>query len=613
LHEIKYDGYRIVARVDRGQIQLLTRKGEDWSGRLPWLADALRARVPLEAALIDGELVHMGADGVTRFGPLQQALSTGQHGPLVYFAFDLLHVQGIDLRRLPLEQRKQALAELLPPEPTPGRVRLSEHVLGQGEPLFTRACRLGLEGVISKRRAAPYLAGRHRDWLKVKCGRRQEVVIGGFTAARSGTRKIGALLLGVHDADGRFVYAGKVGTGLGQQEAADLRARLDELEVPRSPFSGPLPPGFSRSRFVRPEVVIEVGFTEWTSDGRMRHPVFHGVREDKRPREVRREVEVPVELAARAPARPVRHVGRARSRKPEAEVLGVRLSNPDRVLYPADGLHKLDLAEHHAALAAWMLPWVAGRPISVVRCPDGVGAPCFFQKHIHHELPPALRTADLDGGAHEPFLYLEDAAGLVALAQVGVIEIHVWGATVARPDAPDRMILDLDPDPDVPWARVKETAAAMRARLAQLGLASFLKTTGGKGLHVVAPLTPGKQDWDQVKAFTRGLALEFARAAPELFTATATKSRRKGKIYIDYLRNYRGSTSVAPYSPRARDGAPVSTPLRWDELAALDSSQKYTLANLAARLGKLREDPWAALPGTRQHLSAALLREVARG
>lgn len=624
VHEIKYDGYRLVARLDGDDVRLLTRRGEDWSARFPWLSGALRARISASTAIVDGELVHLGADGVTRFGELQRALSEERHGSLVYFAFDLLHLDGVDLRPLPLERRKEALAGLLPVERKPGRVRLSEHILGLGDPLFKRACRLGLEGVISKRRDAPYRSGRHRDWLKIKCGKRQEMVVGGFTPARSGTREIGSLLLGVYDDAGKLVYSGKVGSGFDFAGAARLRARLEQLRTRDNPFSK-VPPGFGRSSFVRPEVVVEISFTDWTSDGRMRHPVFEGLREDKRARDVRREQAVAVEAveddeppkpAKAPPAQPTSRLRKAAPKPPArggatVEVLGVKISHPDRVLYPADGITKRDIAEYYERTAEWVLPWLVGRPISVVRCPDTIDKPCFFQKHIHHELPPGVRTADLDGeGGDAPFLYIESAQGLVGMTQVGTLELHIWGSTVRRPEDPDRIIIDLDPDAAVPWARVKETALAVRARLADLDLVSFLKTTGGKGLHVVVPLTPGKQDWDQVKAFARGIALEFARAAPDLFTATATRAGRGGKIYMDYLRNYRGSTSVAPYSTRARPGAPVSVPLRWDELAALETSQKYTVKNLAARLSALRSDPWKDLPKTKQFLRAEVLREV---
>ncbi len=684
LHEIKYDGYRLIARIDRGAVELRTRKHEDWSARFPWLVDALRAQVPVEAALIDGELVHLGADGVTRFGALQKALAEGHHGSLVYYAFDLLHLQGVDLRGVPLVQRKQGLAQLLAELPAKGRIRLSEHIVGDGGRLISRACKLGLEGVISKRADSQYRAGRHRDWLKIKCSRRQEVVIGGFTEARSGPRRLGALLVGVYDEEGQFVYSGKVGTGFDHAAAADLRARLDELAVVCSQFLE-TPPGFSRSKFVRPELVAEVGFTEWTADGRLRHPVFVGLREDKRARDVRRERPEAVEEIAKPDKRTAaskqaatskktmrkrttskkvatskkaaskkstskkvtskkaattrkatskkaatsrkatskkaavsrraaasEEVAREQAARGAVQVLGVTLTHPDRVVYPEDGLTKRDIAEYYESVAEWILPWVESRGLSVVRCPDGVSTDprkCFFQKHIHHALPPGLHTAPLDPD-HEPFLYIKDARGLVALTQVGVLELHAWGSPIGHPGDPDRMIFDLDPGPNVPWERVKETAAALRTRLEDLDLVSFLKTTGGKGLHVVVPLTRGRQTWEIVKTFSQAIAREFAEAAPKLFTATASKAGRTGRIYIDYLRNSRGATAVAPYSTRARPGAPVAVPLRWDELAALETPQKYTVRTLARRLASLRADPWRELTRVRQSLRTTTLREV---
>ena len=624
LHEVKFDGYRLLAEVTGKTVHLWTRRGEDWSARLPWLAAALRERlgaaarrprargVAGPAALLDGELVHVDPDGVTRFQPLQRALADGVDAGLVYFAFDLLFLRGQDLRDMPLESRKRALAGLVPPEPEPGRVRLSEHVVGRGEPLFARACALGVEGVVSKRRDAPYRSGRLRDWLKVKCGRRQEVVVGGFTAARGGPREIGALLVGVYDDGGALRYVGKVGTGFDHDEATRLRERLGALKTARSPFAA-RPPNAARATFVRPETIVEVRFAEWTRDGRLRQPVYEGVREDRDPREVRRETAqngAPLQRVRERPA-PLPRPTRA-PRAATAEVLGVPLTHPDRVLFPEDGITKRQLAEFYARIAEWTVPWIAGRPLSLVRCPDDVAGACFFQKHPRHGLPPGLLAADLDGdGGEDAYVYLQGAPGLAALVQIGAIELHTWGSTVARPDDPDRIVFDLDPDPGVPWARVKETALAVKARLEDLDLASFVKTTGGKGLHVVVPLTRGRQDWDTVKEFSRAIAREFVRAAPTLFTDQAAKARRKGRIFLDYLRNDRGATSVAPYTVRARARAPVSTPLRWDELDALASSQVYTLANLEQRLAGLRRDPWAALPTTKQFLRAAALRAVA--
>lgn len=621
LHEVKFDGYRLIARLDGGECTLWTRNGLDWSARFPWLVAALAERLGPETAILDGELVHLGADGVSRFGALQAALAAERSAGLVYVVFDLLHLRGVDLRGLPLERRKQALVELLPEEARPGRVRYSQHIVGQGEPLFTRACGLGLEGVVSKRRDAAYHSGRHRDWLKVKCGRRQEVVVGGFTAARSGGRAIGALLVGVYDDTGGFHYGGKVGSGLDERGAAAMLARLEPLVIARRAFIE-VPPEAGRASFVRPEVVVEVSFSDWTADGRMRHPVFVAVREDRRPRDIRREQVVPVEQVEARASAPVRAAAmrarpaKAAARGPagrgaaEIEVAGVPISHPDRVLYPAEGIAKRAVAQYYADVARWMLPWVVGRPVSVVRCPEDIKHPCFFQKHLHSSPPAGVGLVVLDEGA-QPFVVIEDERGLVGLAQAGMLELHVWGSTARRPDAPDRVVFDLDPDPAVPWARVKETAAAVRARLEALELESYLKTTGGKGLHVVVPLAAGKQDWAQVKAFSHAVALEFVDAAPELFIATASKAGRRGKIFLDYLRNGRGATSVAPYSLRARPGAPASVPIRWDELARLPGSDKYTLANLAARLRRMRADPWQDMvEPTRQFLRAAVLRAV---
>ena len=591
-HEIKFDGYRLLVRADGDDIRLITRGDQDWTERLAPLAKALGRRLGDRRVLLDGELVHVDDDGLTRFGPLQAALSEQRTGELVFYSFDLLNLDGRDLRKLPLAQRKELLAELLPPEDAHGRVRLSEHIVGGGAELLARACGLGLEGIIAKRLDAPYRSGRTRDWLKIKCGRRQEVVVGGYATSRSGPRALGALLVGVFDDNGELRYAGKVGTGFDFAEAARLKKSLDERAAPRSPFAGRLPPGLGDIHFVRPELVVEVRFGEWTGDNRLRHAVYEGVREDKRAKQVRRET------PAEAPATGA------------VEVLGVPLSNPGRILFPADKITKRDLAEYYEKVHEWMLPHVAERPLSLVRCPDGIGKPCFFQRHMRHDMPPGVEPVEIGDPDEPAYVYIRDARGLVGLAQIGALELHAWGATVAAPDGPDRMVLDLDPAEDVPWDMVKGAARAMRERLGQLELDSFLKTTGGKGLHVVVPLTAGRQTWAQVKGFARALAREFTLADPEHFLDVASKHKRRGKIYIDYLRNDPGATSIAPYSPRARAGAPVSAPLRWSELARLSDPQAYDLTSMVARLAKLTSDPWRDISRIRQSLTPVRLRAV---
>ncbi|MFZ6182560.1 DNA ligase D [Nannocystis pusilla] len=592
-HEIKFDGYRLLARLEGDDIRLITRGEQDWTERLAPLAKSLQQRFGDHQALVDGELVHVDEDGLTHFGPLQAALAAERPGELVFYAFDLLWLDGHDLRALPLLERKELLAELLPSEDAPGRVRLSEHIVGGGEELLARACSLGLEGIIAKRADAPYKSGRTRDWLKIKCGRRQEVVVGGYATARSGPRALGALLVGVFDDDGKLQYAGKVGTGFDFAEAERLKKLLATRETSRSPFAARLPTGLGDVHFVRPEVVVEVRFGEWTRDDRIRHAVYEGVREDKRPKQVHRGAPAPTPDSN------------------AVEVLGVPLSNPKRLLWPDDGITKRDLAEYYEKIAEWILPQVADRPLSLVRCPDGIGKPCFFQRHMKHDLPDGIQAIDLDDDDEPAYVYVRDARGLIGLAQIGALELHAWGAKVADPDAPDRMVLDLDPAEDVPWDMVKGAAVAMRERLAQLDLDSFLKTTGGKGLHVVVPMTAGRQSWAEVKAFARGIAREFSAADPEHFVDVAAKHKRRGKIYVDYLRNDRKATSVAAYSPRARPGASVSVPLRWDELAGLTTPQAYDLESTVARLAELRSDPWRELARVRQVLTAARLKAVA--
>ena len=618
VHEIKLDGYRILLRVARGRVRLLTRNRQDWTERFPAVVEAA-ARLPVKEALLDGEIVVFDAAGVSSFQALQQAVGRGAGRSLVYVAFDLLFLDGRDLRPEPLLARKKELARLL--EGRRGALRYSEHFDEPGQKVYERACRMALEGIVSKRKQAPYTAGRGQAWLKVKCVARQEFVIGGYTDPEGARVEFGSLLLGVHEPDGRLVYAGRVGTGFSRATLAALGKRLRKLGQRGSPFAadGPRPPTRG-AHWVKPVLVAEVAFTEWTRDGLLRHPAFEGLREDKPAAAVVRE-------GARAPkpapakrriqggsdARPAPAKRRIQGGSDtEVAVAGVRLTHPERVLYPDQAITKLALARYYEAVADWILPHVADRPLSLVRCPEGQPGPCFYQKHAGPGVPKEVKRVRIreSGGGTASYLYLDDLAGVVALTQIGVLEIHPWGARVARLDRPDRLVLDLDPAPGLPWTRVVEAAQEIHALLADLDLVAFVKTTGGKGLHVVVPLQP-EAGWDALRALGEGIGAELARRAPDRYTINPLKAARRGRIFVDYLRNVRGATAVAAYSTRARPGAPVSTPLGWSELAGKTRPGDFTVETVPKRLASLRRDPWADFFSVDQAITSRTARALA--
>jgi bifunctional non-homologous end joining protein LigD len=591
LHEVKFDGYRVLCRIQRGAVRLLTRRQQDWTERMQSVA-ATAAGLPVSNAILDGEVVALEADGRSSFQALQRAFSEGGGSGLVYYAFDLLYLDGHDLRAAPLEERKRALEALLQRAPQQTTIRYSDHVLGGGEAFHHEACRLALEGVVAKRRDAPYHARRSRDWLKVKCAAQQELVICGFTDPSGSRVGLGALLLGVHEEGKGLRYAGKVGTGFDDATLRALRRRLGRLEQAKPPFA--IAPRRAEARgahWVKPELVAEIAFTEWTEEGRLRHPRFLGLREDKAPEEVK-------------PERPARVA-------PVNDPLAARLTHPDRVLYPRQGLTKLDLARYYEAVAERMLPHVVDRPLTLVRCPRGHDRTCFFQKHAEATVPPQLRTVEIEerNGRKQPYLLVRDNDGLIALVQMGVLELHVGGSRASAFETPDHVVFDLDPAPDVGWSAVVEGARRLRDRLRDLGLASWVKTTGGKGLHVVVPVSP-RHAGDVVEAFARAVAEALAHDAPGTYALEASKARRKGKIFLDTMRNGRGATAVAPYSPRAREGAPVATPITWDELSSSLDPAAFTVATVPERLSRQRHDPWEDLGTKHQALTAALLRRL---
>jgi len=609
LHEIKFDGYRIGASVRKRVVTLYTRNGNDWTATFPTIAEAVR-RLGATDALIDGEVAVMLPDGRTSFQALQHTAAGRPQGTLVYVVFDLLRLNDEQLGALPLEVRKARLKKLVGRR-TAGRIRFSDHVVGHGAEYFQQACRLHLEGIVSKRRDLPYRAGRHDGWVKTKCTRRQEFVIGGFTDPEGSRAGLGALLLGYYD-KGALVCCGKVGTGFTQKQARELRAALDRLERPACPFTPPPARAIARNaHWVKPELVCEVMFTEWTGDGSIRHPSFQGLRADKPPRDVVREDRVapaarPTRTsAARAAAKPTRRAAVV----PHA-IAGITISHPDRVVYPDLGLTKADVARYYEAVGGWIVPHVRDRALTLVRCPEGLGGDCFFMKHSAHSIPAPLRRVRIkEKATTSDYLVAGDVAGVIALIQLGVLEIHTWNSTVDEPDRPNRLVFDLDPGEDIRWPTLVEAARLVRDGLAALELESYVKTTGGKGLHVVVPLAP-KAGWSACFEFSRALSARFVQANPTLYTTTFSKAGRRRKILIDYLRNNRGNTSVSAYSTRARTGAPVSVPLTWAELEAFKTPARFDVRTVPARLAALGTDPWAGYWKSRQRLTQRLLRAL---
>lgn len=581
LHEIKFDGYRLLARIDQGKVRLLTRRGLDWTERFgDAVVEALRA-LPHQPLMIDGELVVEREAGISDFSALQSDLAEGRRDRFRFYAFDLLFARGRDLGRVPLVKRKALLSALIPDQDPV--LRYSAHFDEPGDAVLAHACRLGLEGIISKRRDQPQRSGRSDDWIKSKCTARQEFVIGGYVPSSVSRRAVGALLLGYFD-KGRLIHVGKVGTGFTRQTAEDLFRRLQPLRMDVSPFSGKLTAPEARgARFARPETIAEVEFGAWTADGHLRHASFRGLREDKSAADVSRE------------GGPIEGEEGMKSKPATVQPASLKgLTHPDRIYWPDAGVTKQGLAEYYLDMWHLMEPFIKDRPLALLRCPEGINGERFFQKHAWRGMRPAIRTVkdpgDPDG---ETLLSVSSEKGVLALAQSAALEIHPWGSTIRAIEKPDMLTLDLDPGEETDWQDVLDGALRVRGLLEEAGLVPFVKTSGGKGLHVVAPLRPDA-GWDAVKAFSKAIAERLARDEPDRYVATITRAKRTGKIFIDYLRNQRGMTAVAPYSPRARPEAPVSMPLAWEELSPAVGPRHFTIGNARARMDALKEDPWGS-------------------
>ena len=589
LWELKFDGYRLLARIDAGRVQLFTRNGLDWTARMPALARAMAA-LPVQNAWLDGEVVMPGADGLPDFGALQNAFDGSKTDALVYYLFDLLWLDGQDWRPAPLTDRRARLAELLATDHSP-MLRLSEPLPPDPHSLLASACQLGMEGVIGKRAGAAYRSGRSSDWIKLKCGQGDEFIIAGFTAgqgARAAAGDLGALVLAAPTPDGTLRWAGNVGSGFGGATLAHLKQRLAPLITPVSPLAeGQRAKATSPITWVRPELVAQIAHAGVTQGGHLRHPVFQGLREDKPVAELRADA-VSGSNQPLAHARPARaamkSVTKASKTDGPAVLAGQTITHPERVIDPASGATKLDLARYYATVAPLILPHLAKRPVALLRAPDGVGGEQFFQKHMEGRALPGVTLLDpaLDPG-HAALLEIGSEAALMGVVQMNTVELHTWNATHDKIERPDRFTLDLDPGEGVAWPQVQEAAQLVRTLLTELGLVPFLKTSGGKGLHVVTPIKR-LYDWDTVKAFSKQLVDHLARLMPDRFTAISGPKNRIGKIYPDYLRNGRGATTVCAWSVRARPGLGVSVPVAWDELAGLTGAAQWTVGNIEERL-----------------------------
>jgi bifunctional non-homologous end joining protein LigD len=595
LHEVKYDGYRIIGRKAGDEVTLFSRSGLDWTVRFPAIAKALLT-FPAERALIDGEVAFVLPSGITDFKSLQEHIDS-PHGSIRYFVFDLLFLNGKDWRKKPLKERRDKLAQLMAAKGVSNFLVYADYVEGSGPAFFAQACEAGLEGIMSKRADAPYRSGRSRDWLKIKCKKGEELVIGGYSRSDVRGKPFSSLLLGTFE-DGKLIYAGKVGTGFDSADLASLARKFKPLKRASKPFVEVPPAERKGAVWLEPKLVCEVEYTEWTRDGRLRHPSYQGLREDKPARDVHRERSEDEEAGMATTKR-----ASATKKAGSPTFDGITLTNPDRVYYPDIDLTKLGVARYYETVAPLMLPYVVRRPISLVRCPAGIDKEHFFQRHPMKGMSKTIKQIPIPGGeSKKPYLYIDDVEGLFGLVQIGTLEIHDWGVSLDHVGEPDRMVFDLDPDEELELATLKAAAIEVREFLADLGLKSFLKSTGGKGLHLVAPIQPNL-GWKEVKPFTKAIADALVAARPDRYTANPLKKTREGKIFVDYLRNQRGGSAIVNYSTRAKKGAPVACPLRWDELKGLKAVAPYSAKTLPARLKALKRDPWEGFFSIRQSIT----------
>jgi bifunctional non-homologous end joining protein LigD len=630
IYEIKFDGYRLLARVEGDDVRLFTRRGNDWSARMPGLVEAVRA-LGLGSAWVDGEIVVKGANGAPDFNALQNAFDSARTDEIQYYVFDLPYFAGHDLRALPLVERRAVLSAALDAAPAQPRVRFSQDFNSSAKELLQNACRMHLEGMIGKRSDSPYVSRRSPTWIKLKCTQRQEFVVGGWTDPKGSRTGIGSLLLGIHDEAGHLRFAGGVGSGFDQKTLAAVKKAVASVASETTPFFEK--PRDVRGHWVRPVLVAEVSFGEWTPDGRIRHSVFHGLRDDKDASAITREQPTSVEgvanapaKAARAPAAKTTAAKKAAAKQPAAtktaakkssataasssapddtRVEGIRISHPDRVIDPSTGITKFEVVNYYLAVSKLILPHLVQRPVSLVRAPAGLAGHLVFQRHAGGLRIPELRELDpAFSPDHEPMIEVDSFTALIGAAQNNVIEFHTWNATTEDANRPDRIVFDLDPGEGVAWRAMQQGAELMRSLLDQIGLVAFLKTSGGKGLHVVVPIA-AKEDWDTVRELAKRIVEHMAQTIPERFVAKSGPKNRVGRIFVDYLRNGFGATTACAWSARARPGLGVSVTCDWDELGAIKSGAQWTIRNVHDRIEE-RGDAWREYGKTRQSIAKAM-------
>lgn len=625
-YEIKFDGYRILARIKDGEVRLFTRNGHDWTDKMPRQAEAIAA-LGLQEGWLDGEVIVPNEEGLPDFQALQNAFEAARSERILYYLFDAPYLNGMDLRQVPLEQRREALAALYQQNES-ALLRFSDDFAEDAASMLTSACQMKLEGLIGKRAGSTYTSRRSSSWIKIKCQNRQEFVVVGYTDPKGSRSGFGALLLGLHDeVSGELRYAGKVGTGFNEETLKTILDQLKPLEAKKESVVNPPKGADARGvHWLKPELLCEVSYAQITREGIVRHSVFHGLRNDKPAKAIGREtaksadaVEEKGKATKKTTGKTTQDAARPASKKAAAapagkgrqasDVIGIKISHPDRVIDKASGGTKLDLARYYGQIAEWMHPEMAQRPVALVRAPDGIEGELFFQKHADRRAMPHVGQVKHESEP-KPLLVVDSAEALVGAAQMGVVEVHGWNATVPNLDKPDRFILDLDPDPALPWKHMIEATQLTQTLLDEIGLESFLKTSGGKGLHIVVPIAR-RHGWDDVKEFSKVIAQHMANLLPSRFSAVSGPKNRVGKIFIDYLRNGRGATSVAAYSVRSREGLPVSVPIHRTELEDLKSANQWTIHNLFDRLDELGDDdPWAEMGNVKQSITAKMRRQL---
>ncbi|ASQ46581.1 DNA ligase D [Legionella clemsonensis] len=573
LHEVKIDGYRIIAFKDGHSIRLMSRNHIDWTNKFKNVIKSLQT-LPVERAVFDGEVTLLDDKKQSNFQRLQNAMKGDKDYPFYYYIFDLLYYEKFNLKNLSLLQRKEILAKVL--ATAPSTLRYSDHIISNGEEVFKKSCELGLEGIISKHAESTYLEKRSKSWVKVKCSQRQEFIIGGYLPPQRSRQYFRSLFLGVFNEEGDLVYSGNVGTGFTQASLKEVYTELQKVVSEKSPFNS-IPPEAKKATWVKPTLVAEIEFSQWTSEGKLRHPSFKGLRKDKLASTVKRE-EMPM---------------KAIEKKSLSFRRKVIISNPEKILYKKDKITKQDLFDYYNEISDFILPYVMNRPLTLVRCPESY-EDCFFQKHYYKSTPKALYAIPIKNKSDDDideYIYLKDKEGLLSLVQMGVLEIHPWGSRIDKLECPDMITIDLDPGIDVSWKEIVKAAFEVKKHLDAFKLTSFVKTTGGKGLHVVVPIRP-EYNWEKVKNFSHVFVEFLEQLNPKAYVTNMAKEKRKGKIFVDYLRNQRGATAISAYSTRARLHAPVATPIHWDELTDNFNDTFYTIHTLPLRLKKLKEDPW---------------------